>query len=474
MYQKRKAVENLLVLCSDLAALFLSFCIAVAIRYGTFSWAEAYGDQRQQILVIITLYAAITMFTNYYSTFFARGKIDELYAVLREEIIFFVMLVVALYLIHPADSVSRLLMVYFFLVNTLLMYFFRFILKAYMFRIYKNGRYGHLLFLVSKSREAEKIVTRLLPKLEADWNRTLAGVILADRESGGGSVARIPVVAGSEDMLDYIVHNDVDEVLFSWRGVEEDEKARELINEIQMMGIQVDVNIETFNLVRHGTKTLDKVGDYSVVAFSRNVISTRGAIAKRTMDIIGGLIGMVLFGITALFAVPAIRLESPGPAIFSQIRVGKNGRRFRLYKFRSMYMDAEEKKKDLLEQNEVNGLMFKIGDDPRITKVGRFLRRTSLDEMPQFWNILKGDMSLVGTRPPTPDEWEKYEYHHRARLATKPGMTGMWQVSGRSEITDFEEVVRLDTAYIQNWSLGLDIKIMLKTVLKLISGKGAL
>ena len=196
MYQKRKAVENLLVLCSDLAALFLSFCIAVAIRYGTFSWAEAYGDQRQQILVIITLYAAITMFTHYYSTFFARGKIDELYAVLREEIIFFVMLVVALYLIHPADSVSRLLMVYFFLVNTLLMYFFRFILKAYMFRIYKNGRYGHLLFLVSKSREAEKIVTRLLPKLEADWNRTLAGVILADRESGGGSVARIPVVAG--------------------------------------------------------------------------------------------------------------------------------------------------------------------------------------------------------------------------------------------------------------------------------------
>ena len=130
MYQKRKAVENLLVLCSDLAALFLSFCIAVAMRYGTFSWAEAYGDQRQQILVIITLYAAITMFTNYYSTFFARGKIDELYAVLREEIIFFVMLVVALYLIHPADSVSRLLMVYFFLVNTLLMYFFRFILNA--------------------------------------------------------------------------------------------------------------------------------------------------------------------------------------------------------------------------------------------------------------------------------------------------------------------------------------------------------
>ncbi len=473
MYQKRKAVENLLVLCSDLAALFLSFCIAVAIRYGTFSWREAYGDQRQQIIVIITLYSAINMFTNYYSTFFARGKIDELYAVLREEIIFFVMLVVALYLIHPSDSVSRLLMIYFFLVNTLLMYLFRFILKAYMFRVYKNGRYGHLLFLVSRSGEAEKIVPRLLSKLEADWNRTLAGVILTDRESGGGSIAQIPVVAGSEDMLDYIVHNDVDEVLFSWRGVEEDETARELINEIQMMGIQVDVNIETFNLVRHGTKTLDKVGDYSVVAFSRNVISTRGAIAKRTMDIIGGLIGMVLFGITALFAVPAIRLESPGPAIFSQIRVGKNGRRFRLYKFRSMYMDAEEKKKELLEQNEVNGLMFKIGDDPRITKVGRFLRRTSLDEMPQFWNILKGDMSLVGTRPPTVDEFEQYEAKHKARLSMTPGLTGYWQISGRSDIKDFDEVVRLDMQYIDHWSIGLDLKILIKTVIVVLTGKGS-
>ena len=138
-----------------------------------------------------------------------------------------------------------------------------------------------------------------------------------------------------------------------------------------------------------------------------------------------------------------------------------------------MYADAEERKKELLNQNEMNGLMFKMENDPRITKVGRFLRKTSLDEFPQFLNILKGDMSLVGTRPPTLDEFAQYSPYHKKRLSFRPGLTGMWQVSGRSDITDFEEIVRLDVEYIDHWSIGLDIKILLKTVLQVFSGKGA-
>lgn len=152
-----------------------------------------------------------------------------------------------------------------------------------------------------------------------------------------------------------------------------------------------------------------------------------------------------------------------------------------------MYLDADARKASLMDQNRVkDGMMFKLDWDPRIigneelpdgtrkTGIGEFIRKTSLDEFPQLFNVLKGDMSLVGTRPPTPDEWDKYEYHHRARLATKPGITGMWQVSGRSEITDFEEVVKLDTWYIQNWSLGLDLKILLKTIKNVITRKGAM
>lgn len=182
---------------------------------------------------------------------------------------------------------------------------------------------------------------------------------------------------------------------------------------------------------------------------------------------------------------PMIYIKSPGPIFFSQVRIGKNGKRFKIYKFRSMYMDAEARKAELMSQNKMDGFMFKMDYDPRIIGsekkdkngnpkgIGNFIRKTSLDEFPQFWNVLKGDMSLVGTRPPTVDEWEKYELHHRSRMSTKPGITGMWQVSGRSDITDFEEVVRLDTEYIEHWTIGLDIKILIKTVLAVVKHEGS-
>ena len=138
-----------------------------------------------------------------------------------------------------------------------------------------------------------------------------------------------------------------------------------------------------------------------------------------------------------------------------------------------MYQDAEERKKELMAQNEMDGLMFKMKDDPRITKVGKFIRKTSIDELPQFWNVLKGDMSLVGTRPPTVDEFEQYSAYHKKRLCQKPGLTGVWQVSGRSDITDFEEVVKLDMEYVKNWNVGMDIKILFKTVGVVLKGSGS-
>ena len=176
--------------------------------------------------------------------------------------------------------------------------------------------------------------------------------------------------------------------------------------------------------------------------------------------------------IIAITAIP-LKLESPGPLFFKQKRVGRNGRVFYIHKLRSMYMDAEERKKELMAQNEMNGLMFKMQDDPRITKVGKFIRKTSIDELPQFFDVLRGDMSLVGTRPPTLDEYKQYESHHKRRLSMKPGITGLWQVSGRSDIEDFEDVVKLDVEYIDNWSLWGDIKILFKTVWVVFAGRGA-
>ena len=190
----------------------------------------------------------------------------------------------------------------------------------------------------------------------------------------------------------------------------------------------------------------------------------------------------ILTAVLTVFLAPAIFISSPGPIFFSQTRVGKNGKRFKIYKFRSMYRDAEKRKKELMAKNEMNGLMFKIEADPRIIGsgpdgtrhgLGWFIRKTSLDEFPQFWNVLKGDMSLVGTRPPTEDEWKQYKPYHRARLAVKPGLTGMWQVSGRSDITDFEEIVKLDMEYIKNWNIGLDLRIIWKTLGVVMKGKGS-
>ena len=197
-------------------------------------------------------------------------------------------------------------------------------------------------------------------------------------------------------------------------------------------------------------------------------------VLRRAQDIVFSLLALILLAPMALLISLAIVLDSPGDgAIFRQRRVGRDGKLFWLYKFRTMCPDAEEQLNELLSQNQMDGPVFKIKGDPRITRVGRFLRKTSLDELPQLLNVLRGDMSLVGTRPPTVDEYKQYESHHKRRLSMKPGITGLWQVSGRSDIEDFEEVVKLDVAYIDNWSLWGDVKILFKTIYVVFAGKGA-
>ncbi len=193
--------------------------------------------------------------------------------------------------------------------------------------------------------------------------------------------------------------------------------------------------------------------------------------AKRFLDILGSLVGLT---ITLLLAIPiaiAMQFDSPGPLLYSQIRCGLNGKRFRIWKFRSMIVNAEQQKH--LVENQAQGHIFKNDRDPRITRLGRFLRRTSIDEFPQFWNILKGDMSLVGTRPPTPDEVSQYNNQHLQRLFVKPGLTGEWQVKGRSNVADFEKIVEMDLDYQRQWSIIYDMNLILRTVFVVLARKGA-
>ena len=189
--------------------------------------------------------------------------------------------------------------------------------------------------------------------------------------------------------------------------------------------------------------------------------------AKRALDILGALVGLGLTAILFVIVGIIIKLDDGGPIFFAQTRCSFLGKRFRIWKFRSMVTDAEARKKEVA--NKVDGPLFKNDNDPRITKIGRFLRRTSLDEFPQFWNVLVGDMSLVGTRPPTPDELEQYEVSQWQRLNVKPGMTGEWQVNGRSTVTSFEDVIRLDLQYQRKWSLMYDIQLIIRTVMVLFS-----
>lgn len=193
--------------------------------------------------------------------------------------------------------------------------------------------------------------------------------------------------------------------------------------------------------------------------------------AKRVLDVVGALVGLAITGVLMVPIAIAIQLDSPGPILFRQVRYGYRGQPFKIWKFRSMVPDADARKH--LVKNEANGLIFKNKADPRITRVGRFLRRTSLDELPQFINVLRGEMSLVGTRPPVLSEVAEYRPHHWRRLSVKPGMTGQWQTSGRSSITDFERIVQMDLAYQRHWSLWHDIQIILKTIVVVFKSKDA-
>lgn len=470
MYENKKTFESILVLIVDLCSLIVSMGLAFWLRYGIFYGRFEHGDQIWLLFFAVALYGLMFVLMDFSHHFFRRGMFDELVSVVKSEVIFSAVLILALFVMHRSADLSRLVFGYQIVINTVVMYAARVIFKQYMVKVYRNSRHSNRLLVVTSSDQAENVLENL--KEYNEWNRTIAGVVLTDTAQVS-EINEIPVVAHSEDFLNYVIRNDVDEVFIIDDKMMRTPLMDEWVRELEQMGIIVDVNIDAFDLSISGKKTLNRVGKYAVVSFARNLFSTRQMIAKRALDIAGSLVGMLILGIATIFVAPAIKLDSPGPVFFGQTRVGKNGRKFTFYKFRSMYKDAEARKKELMASNEVKGLMFKMEDDPRITKVGKFIRKTSIDELPQFWNVLRGDMSLVGTRPPTVDEFEHYEAKHKCRLSMTPGLTGLWQISGRSDIKDFDEVVRLDMQYIDNWSILKDIKILILTVKVVLTGRGS-
>ena len=442
-------------------------CILIALSLAYFVYPLNTMPMSNYLIILLLLALGYNFVNSQNRNLFARGYLIELKEVIVYNIYLLCGLVLIAFFWKKLETTSRLLTSYFFCFNIMIMYLSRVLVKVLLRRMYNDDpkKTKGILMVVEKGQEA------LLDTFRSGLTYNVIGILIVDQDQVTGTVDGNKISCTLDKLVNTVVTYQIDDVVFKLPG--QGQKALfELITDFEDMGANCHYALDVPTGAR-GNATMEMFGEMFMATYTLRTQSTWQLVIKRVMDICGAVVGLILCGIISIFLVPAIKLDSPGPAIFSQIRIGKNGRRFKFYKFRSMYVDAEERKKELMKNNEMDGLMFKMEDDPRITKVGKFIRKTSLDEFPQFWNVLVGDMSLVGTRPPTEDEFNKYNGHYKRRLMMTPGITGLWQVSGRSSITDFDEVVKLDLEYIDNWSLLGDIKILFKTVISVIKRDGA-
>lgn len=424
---------------------------------------DTYGSLA--ILLSLSLVLAIALTSNLKGVL-KRGYLIELVRVAILTIVWLALDALIMYSLHNSNQISRLVLLYtaccFFCLDYFARVFWKVIVKKYkIFTIRDDKR---KVFIVADHEEADSLINDI------------------NEEDTTIEIVKVQEPSNLIGAADFICKEWIDEVFISVKNTTSE--IEQFINQCTEMGVTLHF-IEDIRTTNANKQFVESIGSHTMMTIAYSTVTSQQLLIKRIGDILGGLVGCLCAIVIAIIMGPIIYLQSPGPIIFKQTRVGKNGRQFKMYKFRSMYLDADLHKKDYLSSNNVaDGMMFKMDFDPRIignviledgtkkTGIGDFIRKTSLDEFPQFFNVLKGDMSLVGTRPPTIDEWEKYQYHHKCRMATKPGITGLWQVSGRNDITNFEDVVKLDTDYILNFSILNDIKILFKTVVVVLKQSG--
>ena len=418
----------------------------------------------EHILFLMVVHVISYYVSDYSKNFKCRSIAEELIQTIKYELVYLLLALVVFPLLAPD---LPYLSIYKFLwiigVNTLFILVLNFFIrKVWRFLSRKKKYTQRILLVTTRSR-----VERVLNQLSTYEYGYVSAVCIVDDEPFEASNFTVVTL---DNLVTYATRSVVDQVVINLPS--ENFLIADFVSQFETMGLPVAVNIAALEFVTNSEKAIQRFGNSSVVNFSTTFYRSSDVALKRMIDIIGSLFGLVICGIVSIFLIPLIKRDG-GPAIFAQDRVGRNGRVFKFYKFRSMRVDAEEIKKDLMSQNQMQGGMFKIENDPRVTKIGHFIRKTSLDELPQFWNVLKGDMSLVGTRPPTLDEYMKYTPEQKRRLSFKPGITGLWQISGRSNITNFDDVVKLDITYLDGWTIWKDIEILIKTVKVVLIKDGA-
>lgn len=480
MYKKHPQgwVKHIDFLLLDLITVLVSFWLVCALRQG--EWFPFHSILYRNVMFLIApVHFVGTLCLDNHKNILKRGYLQELVSVLQISLFDAFSLVFYLFITQTGEEFSRIVILGFLFAMLAALYMERVAWKKYLLhRKSRKPYFANHVLVVTPTLIAESVVKRTIENSFGEYE--VVGVILADEAArdSGKQVCGVPVVCAIDEIADYIRTRWIDEVLFLFPK-ESDIPADSLACCVGM-GITVHIGLD-FLTGDSNIRIVEKFAGCPVVTESLRIASPQQMFLKRAIDICGATVGLAVTACLTVIVAPAIYLSDPGPIFFSQPRIGKNGRVFKLYKFRSMYRGAESRKKEFLEKNVMDGFMFKMDDDPRILGsgpdgkrhgLGWFLRKYSIDEFPQFWNVLKGELSLVGTRPPLLEEWEQYEPYHRIRMSVQPGITGLWQVSGRNKVRDFEQVIALDRKYIDNWSIGTDIRIILKTLWIILAGDG--
>ena len=418
------------------------------------------------LVLTLLLWTASTWFVRLYESFRTRSVWPEIGRIAKALVAMALVHIVAIFFLRLQEDVSRLFFGTYFVVAFAALAGNRMVLRRVARSARRSGHNQRVFAVVGAGDLARDVVHTV--EEHPEWGLQFAGYIL---DAQGAGNPKPEMVLGTVSQLGQILDDNViDEVIFAVprERLDHVEGAFRLCQE-QGAGARVCVDLFSVGGARVEFGDMDGL---HMLTFTRAPTDEVALLAKRAFDLVTSTMAVLLLSPFFLATTVAVKLDSPGPVFFRQTRVGKNGRHFSMLKFRSMHVDAEDRLESLRSQNEASGPVFKMRNDPRVTRVGRFIRRTSLDELPQFLNVLSGEMSIVGPRPPVPAEVRQYQRWQRRRLSVKPGITCTWQVSGRSSIS-FDQWMRLDLEYIDTWSLWQDIQICFRTVPAVLMSRGA-